>query len=272
MKKLFLFFVLIASQYACIKVEPPNALPEYSVYSLLNPTDSLIQVFIARTYSLNESFPIDSGRYISGALVKISDGANEMTLELNSYNKVYEAANHGFLKSGKTFYLTVVIGTDTLSSETSIPEAPELKLEQRGVSENSGQVTVSWNKPQPVSNEFFRLTGNVEFNSSFFPFFYWDSTPFLWQTESRLISNDVIYSPVGNFDFAQYDSARIHIVLESLDENWFDFKNKLDAVQLRTSFSKKFEAPVYFNSNVKNAIGLFGSFSQTEINFILSKP
>lgn len=77
---------------------------------------------------------------------------------------------------------------------------------------------------------------------------------------------------MGNFNFIEpFRKAEIEITLQALDENWYDFNLKLDAVQQRTSFSKKFEAPIFFKSNISNAVGVFGSVSENSLKINLNK-
>lgn len=272
MKHLFIFLLLSVGLFSCIEVEKPAPLPAYSVYSILNPSDSIISVFLAKTYSLNENFPLDSSKYIPDAEVIISNIDTQKKLTLNPKTKVYEARNNSFLKEGDQYKLEIRLASEEMiSAKTTIPITPKLIIDDQSVNNQTGQIVVSWDRPRPDQNEFFRLLGTIDFQSSFTPFFYWDTELALWQTESRFEAGSKITSPLGNFDFSQNDSVEVKIILESLHEDWYDFNGKLNAFQTRTSFTKKFEAPVYFKSNLNNALGIFSSTTSTELTLKMYK-
>lgn len=265
------FLFALFGVISCVKVEPPEPVPNYSVYGVISPSDEYIQVFLARTFSLDEPFSIDSLKFIPNAKITLTSNGIAKELRLNTKSKEYESLNNGFLRENQTYQLTIYVGKDTISSSTTIPVAPKLVLDKSDVFGNNGQVRVSWDKTSSTKSHY-RLTGLVDFDTAFVPFFYWDSETYIWKIESKDFPESKISSPLGNFDFAQYTKAKITIELESLDEALFDFNNKLDAVQIRTSFTKKFEAPVFFKSTVKNAVGVFGSYSKSSIQFNLTKP
>lgn len=256
---------------ACVKVEPPEPVPNYSVYGILSPTDEYVRVFVANTFALGEAFSIDSMKFVPNAKVTLTSNGVEKELKLNAKTKEYETLNEGFLRENQTYQLNIYVGKDTIYSTTKIPVTPKLVLEKGDVFGNNGQVRVSWNNAA-AGNSYYRLTGFVNLNAPFVPFFYWDTERYIWKTESKNFSEAKISSPLGNFDFAQYADADVTIELESLSESLSDYKNNIDAFQTQTPFIKKFEAPIFFKSNIKNAVGVFSSYSKSTIQFKITKP
>lgn len=271
MKNLFITLLIGGLIASCIKVEPPAPVPNYSVYGILDDTEENIHVFIGRTFGIDELFSLDSLKHIPNAAVTITSNGVTKMLTLNTVTKEYETKNNGFLRSGQTYKLKAVIGDDVISAETTVPFAPQLRLVKGEVVGNSGQIRVAWNLPLNDNSTYYRLTGGVNFNEPFVPFFYWDAEYYLWQVEGKNVTASTVTSPLGNFDFGKYNNGEVTIELESLDQTWFDFKGKLDAVQNRTSFTKKFEAPIFFKSTIQNAVGVFGSTAKSSLTFNLSK-
>lgn len=257
---------------SCVKVESPQPVPDYSVYGVISPNDEYIRIFVGKTFGIDEPFSLDSMKYLPDAAVTLTSEGTSKTLKLNATTKEYEVLNDGFLRENKTYTLTILTGDDIISAITTIPKAPKLTLDKSETAGNAGQVRVSWDKTIDGRPAYYRLTGTADFNSPFTPYFYWDSSPYLWKTENKNSNGSRIESPLGNFDFSKDTEAEVMIELESLDYALFDFKEKLDAVQVRTDFTKKFEAPIYFASTVKNAVGVFSSSSTSQITFKLKKP
>ena len=267
-----IFLILVIWQISCISVEQINPVPNYSVYSILNPSDSIIKVFVAKTYGIEEYFSIDSLKYISnGKVILESENKISKQLFLNKNTKEYVALNDGFLKPGKRYYLTIIIKKDTISSNTKIPEYSEIKVELNNVQNNIGQVIVSWNKTIEPNSQNYRLLGSVNTNSPITPGFFWGEDLFLNKINGKNVSGNNVVSPLGSFDFTSFSNANVLVELEVLDSGLYDFREKLDAIQIQTSFTKKFEAPIFFNSNIDNAVGVFGSMTHSEITINLHK-
>lgn len=269
MKRLFLFLATSISFYNCINVEEIKSIPKYSVYCILNPDDSKIELFLSNTYTINQSFPIDSGKYIKNAFVYIRSENNVVKLNLNEKTKKYEVQNNDFLKENETYSLQIIINQDTLEAQTIIPPKPSLIIEEALVINNEAQISISWLKNK--NNEsYYRLIGSVDTGRASNPFFYWDNEFGIWRTNNINSQTDIIKSPNGNFLFGESNQeVEVLITLEILDSSWFQFKNQLDALLIRDSFTKKFESPIYYESNISNAVGVFGSYSKAELNFKL---
>ncbi len=271
MKKIALFFFIHILFNSCIKVEEVQPIPKYSIFGILNPSDSISSIYIGKTYMINEVFNLDSGKAINGAFVKIKGKNFEVNLKQNKLNKKYEAVTKGLFKPGESYELEIIVNTNILKAETIIPDNPVLKIEKAEIINAQPQILVSWRKSK-MNNSSYRLFGNVEVNSPTFILFYWGTSQGLWKTKDENTNEKVIYSPIGNFNFIEpFRKAEIEITLQALDENWYDFNLKLDAVQQRTSFSKKFEAPIFFKSNISNAVGVFGSVSENSLKINLNK-
>lgn len=271
MKKAAFYLFICTIIVSCIKVEEIQPIPKYSVFGILNASDSITSVFIGKTFVINENFPIDSGKAINGALAQIKGENIVINLQQNKKNKKYEALTKGLLRSGEKYELEIKINGDLLKGETKLPEIPILNILKAEILNSYAQILVSWNKSKK-SNLSYRLFGNVDVKAPTFILFYWGTSQGLWKTKDENTKQNTIYSPVGNFNFVEpFKNAEVEIVLQALDENWNDFNSKLDAVQLRTTFSKKFEAPIFFNSNVSNAVGVFGSLSETSKKINLNK-
>jgi hypothetical protein len=270
--RILLFLGVLSVCFSCVKVEEVRILPLYSVYSIVSPTDSLITVFAGNTYSIGESFSIDSGKFISNALVKIFNEENSLSLALNTNTKLYEGVNNNFIKENRTYFLEVIINNDTLRAETKVPKNPTLTIDTTFVEQDQANLIVSWPKANQEAPANYRLLGYVDFDGPFIPFFYWGSEHSIWETQEEYSSGDKITSPIGNFKFSEpFEQGLVSITLESLDKNWYDFNKNLLALQSRTPFTKLFEAPIYFQSNITNALGIFSSYSQSEIHLKMLK-
>ncbi|MFN8432061.1 MAG: DUF4249 family protein [Spirosomataceae bacterium] len=265
MRLLILMFSLI-SLSSCIKVEPPQPLPLYSVYGILNPSDTTIKIFLGKTFSINESFSYDSLKFVPGAKIFIeTHNKTRKQLFLNNDTKEYETPNNGFLIGGNTYYLKISVNGDTLTASTRIPNIATIKLEEKSINNNICEIVVSWDKNLESEYNNFRLIGHVNTNSPIIPGFYWGSDLYLRKINGNDIEGNKIFSPTGSFDITDFSDANISIQLETLDSILYDFIEKLDAVQTRTSFTKKFESPIFFKSNVKNGSGVFGSMTKSEL-------
>jgi hypothetical protein len=253
-------------------VEEIQNIPNYSVYCILNPDAAGIELFLADTYGINEPFPLASGKYIKNARVSIADGSHSKTLLLNEKTKKYEAENLGFVKGNSTYFLRIIIGQDTLNARTFVPSQTELVIEEAEVYENEAIVRVAWEKDKQ-NNTSYRLSGSVDAGTASNPFFYWGSEFGIWRTAGEYSSDNFIRSPVGNFSFAKaLGKVNVQIILESLDNNFYQFRNKLDALLIRDSFTKKFESPIFYTSNVSKAVGIFGAYTKTEIVLEMKNP
>jgi hypothetical protein len=270
MKLLVLIFSLICLS-SCIKVEPPQPLPLYSVYGILNPSDSIIKIFLGKTFKINESFSFDSLKFVSGAKIFIeSDNKTSKQLFLNNDTKEYETPNNGFLIEGNTYYLKISVNGDTVTASTRIPNRATIKLEEKSIINNTCEILVSWDKNSVSESNNFRLIGHVDTNSPITPGFYWGSDLYLRKINGNDIEGNKIFSPTGSFDIKDFSNAYISIQVETVDSILYDFLEKLDAVQTRTSFTKKFESPIFFKSNVNNGSGIFGSITKSELIFSLN--
>lgn len=270
--RLLIVFLTLCSMIGCVKVEPFKEIPAYSVYSILNPADSIISVFVGRTFRTGEFFSIDSGKAIANARVEIRNKSTTKIIEFDNSSKSYLANNSGFLRAGEEYYLSIEIEDEILEGYTLIPELPTLKLDQAEITANSeGQIQVFWEKSK-LDNSIYRLVGSVDLRSNVFALFYWDQDEGVWETSDKLNSSNVIKSPLGSFNFVSSSKeAFVKIDLFSFDENYDDFRKKENVFQLRSDFSRLFESPVIFNSNVSNSIGIFGSYVVSSLNIKMMK-
>jgi hypothetical protein len=260
------FFLLFFVSLGCVRVEEINSIPKYSVYCVLNPDEAKIELFLSNTYAINQNFPIDSGKYIRNAKVVVKSNNRSVTLFLNEKTKKYESPNLNFLKENNEYSLQILINQDTLNAQTFIPSKPNLTVEESTIIKNEAQIRVKWLKDK-INKTYYRLLGSVDTGAASNPFFYWDNEFGIWRTSGEYSSENTIRSPIGNFVFPSTSKeVDVLISLESLDNYWYQFKNKLDALLIRDSFTKKFESPIYYQSNITNAVGVFGAFTKTEIN------
>ncbi len=267
MKKLLMFLFSTISTLSCMEVEDTPDIPDTSVYSLISPQDTLIEVFIAKVYRRADFIPLDSGKYIPNAKVFIFSPTDSVELKLNSRTKKYDCRNDGFIKNGETYYLKISFDNKNLSAQTRIPDKYVPVLSDVSVSNSLATLSLEWQKSGRQQG-FYRVLSNVEFDINLRTGFYWGNAGGPLDTQDTYFNGERIVLEDGNFT-VPYNAkkADLYFSHNSYDPAAYNFIRKLDVIQNRTEFLKHFEAPVFLEYNIDGgAIGLFGSFSNYEIH------
>lgn len=267
MKKAFSSALLFLLVWSCVVVEKGEILPQYSVYSILTPEDSVINVFVGKVFEIGERFNIDSGKYIKEADVFIQSGDENRKLRFNTRTKSYRAINDGFLKYGQKYIVEVSPANGPkLRAETTIPEKPASLQIAEELEEQDFSVQVKW---EDRSNErnFYKLSGETQAErlSLILPL-SWENGGAIWRTNDAYNSGKIINSPLGIINGLDKVTGKldVRISLYSMGESYFLFDRKLEEIQLRNSFTEKFESPIFFPSNIVNGLGFFGSYAKTD--------
>jgi hypothetical protein len=268
MKKLILLIIVALSLNACIVVDESIIIPKYAVYSILCPTDSLISVFVGKVYEVNQSFPTDTGKYISSAKVFISNSEKKEQLIFNRKTKRFELANKGFLESNKQYFLEVNIdNTILLKAKTTIPDEVENVKTNKEINENDANVIISW-QDSPQNTNFYKLEAKTESsNLGLYLPFNWEKSGSYWRTNDVFKEGKIINSPYGTLPNLDKVTGKIGVLLTvfNMEKLYFDFDKKIESVQLRDTFTEKFESPIILESNIENGLGLFSSYTKKNI-------
>ena len=268
MKKLFLITLIALSINACKIVDKSIILPKYSVYGILCPTDSLVSVFVGKVYEVNQVFPTDTGKYISSAKVYISNSEKKEQLIFNKKTKKFELINKGFLEYNKTYLLEVNINNSILlKAKTTIPDEIENIKTNKEINENDANITISW-QDSPKNTNFYKLEAKMESsNLGLYLPFNWEKSGSFWRTNDVFKEGRIINSPYGTLPNLDKATGKIGISLTifNMEKLYFDFDKKIESVQIRDTFTEKFESPIILESNMENGLGLFSSYTKKNI-------
>jgi hypothetical protein len=248
---------------ACIDVpEPQSNTDKIFVYCVINPDDEITNLTLNKLYNVNTIIPVDSGKSIENAVIKIIGDKGNLNLTYNRKNQRYESPSKGFFESENTYILQITNGDKVYRANTTIP--PKHAIQVKNIQKDNNLVTmeIGWNK---VGNTpvHFAIFGQVELSSTSFGFFNFGNTSGVWKSKS---TSSYYETPIGNFTFpASFSSSKVILTLRSQEPIWREFEDNLLNVQNRTSFSKNFESPLFFKFNIEGAYGIFSSFQEHQI-------
>lgn len=267
MKKFLLLLLSFFSLLSCVDVEDVPGVPDTSVYSLISPQDTLIEVFLARVYRRADFIPLDSGKYIPNAKVYLHSPTDSVELKLNSRTKKYNAKNDGFIKNGEIYYLKITFDNKVLSAQTRVPDKYTPVISDISVSDNLATLRLEWEKSGSQQG-LYRVLSSVEFDINLLTGFYWGNTGGALDIQDNYFMGEKVVLSDGNFIIPENATkANLYFSHNSYDPAAYNFIRKLDVIQNRTEFLKHFEAPVFLEYNIDGgAIGIFGSFSNYEIH------
>ncbi|MBX2951542.1 MAG: DUF4249 family protein [Leadbetterella sp.] len=263
---LFLLFCFISGLSSCVNVEDAPDIPDTSVYSMISPQDTLIEVFLAKVYRRADFIPLDSGKYIPDAKVYLFSKTDSLELKLNRRTKKYDSRNAEFIKNGETYYLKIYLENKILSAQTRVPDKYTPVITDISVSDNLATLSLEWSKSGDQKG-LYRVLSSVDFDTNLLTGFFWGNTGGVLDTQDTYFKGEKIILTDGNFIIPENATkADLYFSHYSYDEAGYNFIRKLDVIQNRTEFLKHFEAPVFLEYNIDGgAIGVFGSFSNYEI-------
>lgn len=254
---------------ACIDVpEPQSNTDNIFVYCVINPEDEITNLTLNKLYNVNTVIPIDSGKSIENAVIKIIGDKGILNFTYNKKNQRYESPSKGFFESEKMYALQITHGDNICKATTTIP--PKHTIQIKNIQKDNNLVTmdIGWNKIGNVPVHF-AIFGQVELSSTTFGFFNFGNTAGVWKSKN---TSSYYETPIGNFFFpASFSSSKVNLTLKSQEPIWGEFEDNLINVQNRTSFSKNFESPLFFKFNVEGAYGIFSSFQEQQITIQINQ-
>ncbi|MDP1814709.1 MAG: DUF4249 family protein [Leadbetterella sp.] len=264
-----LYFIVSILTLACIDVpEPHKSTDEIFVYCVINPDDEITNLTLNKLYKVNTLIPIDSGKSIENAVIKIIGDKGNLNFTYNKKNQRYESPSKGFFESENTYTLQITNGDKVYRATTTIP--PKHAIQVKNIQKDNNLVTmeIGWIKVGNVPVHF-TIFGQVELSSTSFGFFNFGNTAGVWKSKN---TSSFYETPIGNFTFpASYSSSKVILTLKSQEPIWGEFEDNLINVQNRTSFSKNFESPLFFKFNIEGAYGIFSSFQEQQITIQINQ-
>lgn len=267
--RLILYFIFSTLIVGCIDVPEPNpSIDAVFVYCIINPDEEITHLTLNKFYNVNTVIPVDSGKSIENAKIKIIGNNKSLDLVYNSKRQRYEAPSKGFFESENTYTLQVAHENKNYRATTTIP--PKHIIQVKNIQKDNHLVTmeIGWNKIGNVPVHF-AIFGQVELSATSFGFFNFGNTAGVWKSKK---TSTYYETPIGNFIFpTTYAKSRVNLTLKSQEPIWGDFEDNLILVQNRTSFSKNFESPLFFKFNVEGAYGIFSSFQENHVTIELNQ-
>lgn len=259
--------LIIIAQFSCKEVSIPTEKPQYNVYCILNPEDKKIELFLGKTFSLNNKITLDSGKVVKDAMVKIISNDSFVTLNFNSLTKKYETNNEGFIQEEKKYSLEIVLNNEAkpLLAETIVPKkVGEINYEFQ-TEANNATLRLSL-KNETTQSEFYSVVVNFIMSTTFYGHFSWDGDSNIWWSES--IANSILKTPTGvitNFDKIPKET-KLAFNIKNYDKFYFDYAQKNTKRQQQDGgLIEKFSQPVVLPSNIQNGLGIFSSFTEKQI-------
>jgi len=263
----------------CVKVPPPEVLPEYAVFCVLSPEDSLLTVTLSRVVPVGERFRLDSTVVVPASAVMLTEGLNTVRLAFNPRTRRYEAPNNRFVRPDAIYSLTVQLPDHPpLLARCTVPSVcPEFST--------SGQLagddyvfTVDWPDIAGQENQYY-LTGTVEGGFPTKPGQVTvGMTGISWGNgfNPRFFSTDKDrdgqrqYAPEGTIRKAATatEPMVMELVLQNMDKTYFDYGQKgFGRIANDNGLFSRFREPILVSSNVENGLGIFGAFTQSKARF-----
>jgi hypothetical protein len=266
MKMALLLLVCSTITFSCIQVDPAPQFAKYSVYSLLSPQDTLVEVFVAKLYSRGLPIPLDSGKFQENADVRIYQDTMMLHLPFNKKTKNYSAKNRGFIQNGKQYELKIRVLHEEFGAKTQVPQAHQPTIQNLRRDGSEIRFDLTWNKLNLLEG-LYRIIGNVELDNRHITRFYWGTD------EGKIDLRDSDYATqeitLNDANFSVSETAKqasISLYFDTYEPSAYEFHRKIDLIQDRTEFLKHFESPIFINSNLDgNAFGLFGAVNKMEI-------
>ncbi len=281
MNRLLVLVGVVSLVSACIEVESPQPLPDYAVFCVLSPGDSLLIATLSRVVPVGERYRLDSTVALPDAVVTLAEGNRVVRLRYNARNFRYEIRNEGFVQPQRTYRLAAEIKNQApLRASCRVP-SDGLAFTTTG--EFSGEdyvFSVTWTD-LPGEENFYFLTGEVQGNvpmrvpignglTGISPLMVaWGTgfNPRVFTTDKNR-DGQRFYSPEGIVRRAANatDSVLLSIRLENRSPEYFEYSQKiLDQPMGEDGLISRFKEPALVPSNVENGLGLFGAFSRKTI-------
>jgi hypothetical protein len=261
--KSIVYFILSILTVGCVDVPKPyQSTDKTFVYCVINPDDEITNLTLNKLYDVNTVIPVDSGKSIENAIIKIIGDKGSLNLKYNRKNQRYESPSKGFFESENTYTLQIINGDEVYRATTTIP--PKHTIQVKNIHRDNNLVTmeIGWNKIGNVPVHF-AIFGQVELSATAFGFFNFGNTAGVWRAKN---TRNYYETPIGNFTFpASFTFSKVILTLKSQEPVWGEFEDNLINVQNRTSFSKNFESPLFFKFNVEGAYGIFSSFQEQQL-------
>ncbi len=273
--------VIVLVCQACSEVIdlPIDTDQQLVVECYLNPADELISLSLYNNRIVGQPNPGQSVEDASVFIEKEETGAL-LNLVFNEASDSYEARPApGYLESGATYHLSVQFASMELNASTTIPEPIEnfdLDLQVIPISfANDYFGNVQWDRPPSSEITYHRLSVNVisaRNGRILFPALAttaFDADYLSLEPDAAMVSFPTIDfqedndpNSFGKLSFAG-DTVKIRAL--NIDRNYYEFQLDLRKLQRADDLSD----PLILFSNIKNGLGIFGSFTQVQTEFVL---
>jgi hypothetical protein len=281
MKKIFYISFLLLLFTACEKdiiVDLPDPEKQYIVEGYIEQNQHPY-VFVSKNIPYFEKISINSlmNKMVLDAEVIVSDGIISETLEL-----IYDPLQFPYYKyvgnsiigeAGKTYYLTIKIGDETLTSSTIIPNPVKLDslkyiFEEKYITNNDsidslgiGFLWFYFNDPDTLGN-YYKLYTKVLGED---PIFY---APYSSVAEDKIINNQFVefstyrgQNPLvevkNYYDWFFKGGDTIIFKFTSIDVRTYQFWLTLE---LDNSNGGPFASPITIKTNINGGLGIWGGY------------
>lgn len=304
MKTIPILVLVVAGLASCetlVNDIPASRLPKTAsklvVHSFISPQDPVINVVVS------ESVPVFSGSdakqgVIKDALVKISDGTNEVVLPFDAANELYRIGQSQFkILASKKYTLSVSYAGRQVAAHCTVPDqTPAIKSYELDTLVTSNPafgrdtaltLKMHWQDIKADTN-YYRVTAAAEIEYSVpdpkgtnkrirnqFNFL-WDPTSGRseWQSD-RGLDGSLLSSPTGRALMPGFNSTKpndgptkpfyprsrlisITMLVYNADINYFKYHRSL---QQRLDTENPLTEPSQIYSNIEGGLGCFGAYN-----------
>lgn len=263
--------VLLIAGYSCIDDVPdiklpPNE-PKLVIFSAITPDDS-IRVNVHKSNPIfSESVDPSSEPFppVTNAVVSLSNESGEqVTIPYRSSDQLYSIGSDQFsIQEGMNYYLTISApGFKTITASTTIPD------QKAEISSIVVDTIINHDYYDYYESEI-QITGEVldnfeQENYYRVQVYYYTCYSYDYPNEAYPKNSREFFSDAGNegqnigftyrFYYTDWDSIGIYVY--SMEEEYYNYYRTL----LDFSTENPFSEPVPVYSNIKNGLGIFGSY------------
>ena len=287
---------------------PPSKLPQTEsklvVNAIISPQLAYINVVVTESIPLFSETDATEER-VADALVRISDGVNEVVIPYDAENKLYSIPKSKFpIKDSKTYYLFVSDKTRSATAQCSVPgRKPEIKsyqLDTMVVSNTFGQDTIltlqtSW-QDIPSDTNYYKVNADIQIEYSigkrddkggFQEVRRTDNFRFNWNWQEgrndflsdKHLNGLIINSPLGKFNFLTptaltlsdgkkvtiYPKGKTTVILLEVLNVDQNFYKYQMSIASSNNSDSPFAEPAPLYTNIKGGFGCFAAYNAVQL-------
>ncbi len=230
-RKIFILsFILF---FGCQRIEKESWKRKIYAFSILNPKDSLIKVFVDSSYSIEKK---SEGYGIEGARVFIINEDIKETLFLDYFkyekNGYYQKWAPSFVKPLNTYSLFVIFENDTLTKKTKIPDTFSIIFPKNEDTLYYDNLTYfHWHKSKGAfAYAIFVFKLPIDTLSEYFPLITKDTFLDIKEIKGSLFDTTAFYSlKVYAWDYNRYQWAIKRGEIDTLYQGFGHFSSQTAA-------------------------------------------